>query len=502
MKFFGKLIGILSLAFALLFSTSGCFPNQEVSKLESEYVTFTYSRYVTDEPNSSIINEFWYYDSIEQLAKKIFEIEYTSQYPLGYYDKANNLIYYTKSVLLDQSTDTSGDQIFVTDLNTNTEKQLTEDLFAVNYIIPVENQLLFVARPQKSNVLQLGSLNLNTGELTYWGSEDTIDDTNIETISVDQKNKKIYVSAYSDAERRYNVLHQDGPAGKNNFKMPLHSVYKIDYSFEKYRVLFSKNEWIRTILTTDNVVAAFSDKQYNEADVPSTLIRYSLTDNTVTETAWDTYRLQIGDANYSSDGTLIYSIADINNKRGLYKYSLVSKEFSEIFIQSNGFLNNIQVVKHTSASITPSSTSIDDNTAISTEDNNEATCPTEIEKNDATRHSAGIETEYKDFNEYMKHHIPTQMEPSTLLIYGENNEPTITKLPSQQPNEQLPQDKADTEQQELLLQEEKMIIKIKEEARCLPVIELGYDLPDPEPGLAVLYGTDGQINRIYYVNEQ
>src|SRR5690606_6194782 len=290
--------------------------------MEGDYVTFTHSRYVTNDPNSPIVNEFWYYDSGVQEIKKIFEIEYTSQYPLGHYDKANNLIYYTKSTPMDTTADLFGDQIFVTDLNTNEEKQLTTDLFAVNYIIPVEEHIFFVARPQDSNVLRLGSINRNTGEISYWGNKDTINDVIIETISVNQYNRKIYVSTYSDAERNYNLMHQDGPAGKNNFKMPLHTVYEIDYAFEHSKPLYSENEWIRMILTSDQAVTALSDTQYNEAAVPSTVIQYNVVDDTLEKGKWDTFRLERGDANYSSDGEKIYAIATINQKRGLYEYSL------------------------------------------------------------------------------------------------------------------------------------------------------------------------------------
>lgn len=56
-------------------------------------------------------------------------------------------------------------------------------------------------------------------------------------------------------------------------------------------------------------------------------------------------------------------------------------------------------------------------------------------------------------------------------------------------------------QQELREKEEAFMEEIKEEAKCLPVIDLGYDLPKPEPSLVVLYGTDGYINCYYYENE-
>src|SRR5690606_8248762 len=109
-------------------------------------------------------------------------------------------------------------------------------------------------------------------------------------------------------------------------------------------------------------------------------------------------------------------------------------------------------------------------------------CTEQIEQtNNEDKYVNFDESEYEDFKEYMKHYIPTQMEPSTLLTYGENNEPIITIFPSRQTNEQVeatvPKHTLKPEQEELLLQEEENINKIKKDASCLPVIELGIDLP-------------------------
>lgn len=176
-------------------------------------------------------------------------------------------------------------------------------------------------------------------------------------------------------------------------------------------------------------------------------------------------------------------------------------------IQSNGFLINIQVVKHTTSQINPIVTTIDSHLTgeITNEDSTEDACIEQNARiNNEANNEAYIGSGYEDFEEYMKQHIPTRMDPSTLLTYGEDNEPIITKIPSQQTNDQVstPQNTLDPEQEEVLSQEDDIINEIKREASCLPVIEFGYELPDPEPGLVVMYGTDGLINRYYYENQQ
>lgn len=115
----------------MLSVSTACSKMVNNTSIEEDYVTLTYSRNVTDDINSPIVNVFLYYDNATQEISKVFETEYTSQYPLGFYDKKNKLIYYTKNANLSTENDLSGDQIFVTNLNDGTETQLTDDLFAV-----------------------------------------------------------------------------------------------------------------------------------------------------------------------------------------------------------------------------------------------------------------------------------------------------------------------------------------------------------------------------------
>ncbi|AKG37344.1 hypothetical protein [Paenibacillus durus] len=305
----------------------------------ADYISLTYSDYATTNTNGKIKTQILSYDSSTKKVEKIFEFDYTAQYPLGYYDKPNQLVYYTKRVGDEKK---YGDQIFVRDLSNNKDIQLTDNLFAINYIIPVAtNKLFFVASLKGEEVLKLGSINIDTKEMSFWGDNDTI----IEAATIDKKNKKIYVSTYSMKERNYSLTHQNGPVGQNNFKMPKYTVFETDYNFKNNLKLFSKNYWIRSIMTNDNYVIALCDKQYNDAEVPSTVISYDLADHSIDTKLWKGARLQVGDANFSFDGTKIYTISVVNKKRGLYEYNMNTQKYTPLFIPDKGFINNIQVVK-------------------------------------------------------------------------------------------------------------------------------------------------------------
>ncbi|MFD1776958.1 hypothetical protein [Paenibacillus rhizophilus] len=124
--------------------TSTAIPSGEVKSTAptADYITMTYSEYSTTDENGAIKTQILSYDTATKEMKKVFEFDYTAQYPLGFYDKPNQLLYYTQRVNTDKD---YGDQIFVRDLSSNKSNQLTNNLYAVNYIIPSGDQLFFVA---------------------------------------------------------------------------------------------------------------------------------------------------------------------------------------------------------------------------------------------------------------------------------------------------------------------------------------------------------------------
>lgn len=299
------------------------------------YISITNSEENID--TGKITTKIMVYDIKTKTTDEVFQFEYSSQYPLGYYDAKTKSVYYTKRTSIDENI---GDNIFVFDLKASKERQLTNDLFAVNYIISDGDKVFFVGRPNGSQVLKLGVIDLKTNTISYWGDEDT----NVEAIAIDRKQKKIIASTYSESERVYNVTHQDGPVGQDNMKMPTHTVYEIDYSFENTNNLFKEALWIRTVMVHDSNLYALCDRKYNNSAEPSSLYRYNRNEKIIYTSEWDTHRLQVGDAGFSSDGHHIFSISTVDNKRGIYDFDLITGEVYPIMIQTTGFINNMQVV--------------------------------------------------------------------------------------------------------------------------------------------------------------
>lgn len=96
--------------------------------------------------------------------------------------------------------------------------------------------------------------------------------------------------------------------------------------------------------------------------------------------------------------------------------------------------------------------------------------------------------------------IPKKMDPGTILTYRLNEESKLTfdleydKGPSGSEQSNVHNENADIEGRAA---EDAYIDSIKKSVKDLPVIDLGYDLPAPAPGVVVMYGSDGYINRVY-----
>lgn len=100
--------------------------------------------------------------------------------------------------------------------------------------------------------------------------------------------------------------------------------------------------------------------------------------------------------------------------------------------------------------------------------------------------------------------IPVKMDPGTILTYRLDQESKLTfniKYDKSYVRSQQPQVNEEALDIEGRAAEDAYIESLKESVKDLPVIDLGYDLPAPAPGIVVMYGSDGYINRVYNEDE-
>ena len=324
-------IGIILMITLAIFLLTGC-NDGPILNASTDYLSITSTTYIdpnTEEMTTSIHK---YIPSTGEL-NKVFSFPYTSQYPLGVLSSYDNTVYYTKR---DSS---NRDQIYSYNLDTNEEVQLTTELRAVNQIIPTSDKIFFIASLDR--VLRLGVLDKMNNIISYWGDEDT----NVETMVINPNNQKIYLSVFSYSKDRENIENQF-ISGENQYKMPLFSIYETDYTFTETKEMFSACVWIRNLLVnfTNNSVVAIYDEYYNSDEV-SKAIAIDTSSDTIEDFDLPPQRMQVDGGSFSKDGEGLYVISEIGDKRGIYYYNFVTKEYTPIFITEDEFVNNFLFIQ-------------------------------------------------------------------------------------------------------------------------------------------------------------
>ncbi len=133
------------LCFCLSILLCACSPNE---KDTNNYLSLTFT-HVTDQENQFQMENYCY-DLKTNDVKKMASFKYKAQYPLTYYDRANQKVYYTQRI-----GDSHNDEIHVYDCQTKTSKQISNGIFAVNSIFKVAKDKLAVVAVKDELVLRL-----------------------------------------------------------------------------------------------------------------------------------------------------------------------------------------------------------------------------------------------------------------------------------------------------------------------------------------------------------
>ncbi|MDP5277072.1 hypothetical protein [Chengkuizengella axinellae] len=307
-------------------------------QLEEDYISATVTGYNNGvNADNGMTTQIWHFDPDGETTKKVFDFETSAQYSLGYFDRKNNVVYYVKRV---HTEDSYGDQIFTTDLKTGIETQLTDQLFAVNRIIPVEDQIFIVAARKNEREDKLGSIDKKTNEITFWRKDE---DNSVASIAVDKINKKVFISAFSMADRDESFKTQ----GNGNYQMEKYTIYQVDYDLQNTKEIFAENWHIRSIMTNGEKITALADKKYNNSKEPSMIYEYNIKTGESALDTWTAQRLRSHSSDYSSDGKKIYGISIVDEHRGIAAYDVESQQMELLVDTIEGnFINNIHVVKN------------------------------------------------------------------------------------------------------------------------------------------------------------
>lgn len=229
---------------------SGCSEkNQDTSKtyqqstVSDRDVSDTISMTITHnaEQNNSFQSDIILLDTKDNSAKTIATIPYTSQYPLACYSIKDNKIYYTAC-----AEDNHGDEIFSFDCDTEKNKQLTNNFFAINYLYVTENGLFINAVLRgDSDVVQPFFYDFQSKKINDLSWDD---DFYVRTAGKNENSSRILVAGHSNKAKE-EIFDQGDIIGIDNYIY----MYTLP-NLSRTEILHKSNCYIDSVTMEDNIL--------------------------------------------------------------------------------------------------------------------------------------------------------------------------------------------------------------------------------------------------------
>ncbi|WP_246329079.1 hypothetical protein [Brevibacillus halotolerans] len=304
-----------------------------------DYLSITYTEYVNGKDTTNgMVMRVMSYDLQSKRMTKLADIPYTSQYPLSVVSLMDNKIYYSADV------QDKGDQLFSYDLQSKKTQQLSNELFAINYIVPTTKTgpIILSAVKKGERVLKTVLYDKQNHKLEFMDDKDL--DSNTWAVSYNTEANKTYLARFSENEREK----QRNISNKQQKAMvpPDYTVVELNNETKQERPIISlKKEQIISLSSTGNQLFLITSPSINRPP-----IEYSLVESKTGERRkLDLPISSRSDVYLSHDAKGIYYLGstskqDANKGRGIYYYDFATKKIEPVFLQENGFINNFMLV--------------------------------------------------------------------------------------------------------------------------------------------------------------
>ncbi len=305
---------------------------------QGQYLSMTYTEYVNGKnADQGMVMRVMTYDLSSKKMTKLADVPYTSQYPLSVVYLPDHKIYYSADV------DDKGDQLFSYDLNTKKTEQLSDNLFAINRIVPTtpEGPLVLAAVKKGERTLKTIFYDKSTHTMQFLHDKDL--DMNTWSISYNSSKETIYISQFSENGRDK----QRDIATKRQSTMlpPDYKVTEINNIKQERTVITLKNEQILSMSSSNDQLLLVTARFINSGNPEYSLVDIATGKRTKLE-------LPISSRSFiymSPDGKGVYYLGSTSLKnqeegRGVYYYDFTSKTQTPIFIQKEGFINNFMLL--------------------------------------------------------------------------------------------------------------------------------------------------------------
>lgn len=281
------------------------------------------------------------YDIETEKITKVSQLEYNAQYPLSVYSKEDNKVYYTSNI-------DNGDQLFSLNLKTKETKQLTENVFAINYIIPTKDKIYLLLVMKNERSLKPAIYDKKSNKLKVYNKKD---DLNFEVITYDNYNQYFYASA--SKQKDIDQALEKANSGKGQkYIAPNYYIYDLSEDINKPKKIYTtENKLIRRMFSHPDGSLSFTQAESIPEWNPQ-YYSYSLDskkDQLESITNIDELMYISEFVAYHPNGEEIFFLGsdsdnEKNQDRCLYLYNFKTKEIKLIFEVETGFINSFVMI--------------------------------------------------------------------------------------------------------------------------------------------------------------
>lgn len=304
---------------------------------DSPYLSITVSAYndgATAE--SGIVTTVYSLDLESNKVDMKWSFDETAQYPLAAYSRHDNSLYYTQRVENDETG--KGDQLFSKNLSTGEVLQVSEELFGVNYIVPLDtDRIVYVAAEKQSRVLSVFLYDKKTKRTTM---ADLPDDMSIQLLSYNALTGQLIGSGRYETEERAAADASNQGKGQR-FVPPDYYIYDFT-DFDNIQLLYkTENRQLQRLAsdTDGHIIFTQSDTDRFWGAAFSTH-RYDVKGNTLETLDNLDASMYIGEFLFCAEESWYFIGVDAADSRGIYAYDLSTKAIRLLFTSENGWINN------------------------------------------------------------------------------------------------------------------------------------------------------------------
>lgn len=223
--------------------------------------------------------------------------------------------------------------------------QLTKDLFAINHIIPTDNQIILSASPKKQNNIPLIAYELQYKKLNIWHKNDY--DTSIQALTFNPFTQKIYAAFYSHKERLEKSKKADLEQTQN-VAPPVHTVIEYNTRGEALREIYKSEEMVTLFsVSKDTDFALIRTAPMVFAERKLYLLNLKTGKKELLKTS-DYGAIEHAFFSPDNKGFFFTARKRVKNQDGtpnsLYYYDLQTGRVNEIFSKQGSYINNFMLL--------------------------------------------------------------------------------------------------------------------------------------------------------------